>query len=41
MKKPSVYDLLQQKGKRKFLEMHVDDELEAAAAQEVGIDENR
>lgn len=38
MKKPSVYDLLQQKGKRKFLEMHVDDELEAAAAQEVGID---
>lgn len=38
MKKPSVYDLLQQKGKRKFLELHVDDALEAAAAQEAGID---
>lgn len=38
MKKPSVYDLLQQKGKRKFLEMHVDDAPEAAAAQEAGID---
>jgi 3-methyl-2-oxobutanoate hydroxymethyltransferase len=37
-KKLSVYDLLQQKGTRKFLEMHVDDELEAAAAEEAGID---
>jgi 3-methyl-2-oxobutanoate hydroxymethyltransferase len=37
-RKPSVYDLLQQKGKLKFLEMHVDDELEAAAAEEAGID---
>lgn len=37
-KKPSVYDLLQQKGTRKFLEMHVDDELEAAAAEEADID---
>jgi 3-methyl-2-oxobutanoate hydroxymethyltransferase len=38
MKKPTVYDLLQQKGKRKFLEMHVDDAPEAAAAQEARID---
>ncbi|MER9234590.1 3-methyl-2-oxobutanoate hydroxymethyltransferase [Mesorhizobium sp. M0622] len=38
MKRPSVYDLLQQKGTRKFLEMHIDDELEAAAAEEAGID---
>lgn len=38
MKRPSVYDLLQQKGRRKFLELHVDDELEAAAAQAAGID---
>ena len=37
-KKPSVYDLLQSKGNRKFLEMHVDNELEAAAADEAGID---
>ncbi len=38
MKRPTVYDLLQQKGKRKLLELHVDDALEAAAAQEAGID---
>ena len=38
MRKPSVYDLLQQKGKRKFLELHVDGADEAAAAQEAGID---
>lgn len=38
VKKPSVHDLLGQKGKRKFLEMHVDDELEAAAAEEAGIE---
>jgi 3-methyl-2-oxobutanoate hydroxymethyltransferase len=38
VKKPSVHDLLSQKGKRKFLEMHVDDELEAAAAEEAGIE---
>ncbi len=37
-KKPSVYDLLQLKGKKKFLELHVDDEHEAAAAEEAGID---
>ena len=34
--RPSVYDLLRQKGYRKFLEMHVDNELEAEAAQEAG-----
>jgi 3-methyl-2-oxobutanoate hydroxymethyltransferase len=38
VKKPSVYDLLRLKGKRKFLEMHVDDEFEAAAAEAAGID---
>ncbi len=38
VKKPSVHDLLSQKGKRKILEMHVDDELEAAAAEEAGIE---
>jgi 3-methyl-2-oxobutanoate hydroxymethyltransferase len=38
VKKPSVYDLLQLKGKRKFLELHVDNDLEAAAAEEAGID---
>jgi len=37
VKKLTVYDLLQLKGKRKFLEMHIDDELEAAAAEEAGI----
>jgi 3-methyl-2-oxobutanoate hydroxymethyltransferase len=37
-RKPSVYDLLQLKGKKKFLELHVDDDLEAAAAEEAGID---
>jgi 3-methyl-2-oxobutanoate hydroxymethyltransferase len=36
--KPSVYDLLQLKGKRKLLELHVDNPEEAAAAEEVGID---
>jgi 3-methyl-2-oxobutanoate hydroxymethyltransferase len=36
--RPSVYDLLRQKGSRKFLEMHVDNELEAEAAQEAGIE---
>jgi 3-methyl-2-oxobutanoate hydroxymethyltransferase len=34
----SVYDLLQMKGKRKFLQIHVDNDLEAAAAAEAGID---
>jgi 3-methyl-2-oxobutanoate hydroxymethyltransferase len=38
VKRPTVYDLLQQKGRRKFLEMHVDDDFEAAAAQEAGIE---
>jgi 3-methyl-2-oxobutanoate hydroxymethyltransferase len=38
LKRPSVYDLLQLKGTRKFLEMHVDNELEAAAAEAAGID---
>jgi 3-methyl-2-oxobutanoate hydroxymethyltransferase len=37
-KKPSVYDLQQTKGKRQLLELHVDDEHEAAAAEEAGID---
>ena len=37
-KRPTVYDLQQLKGKRKFLELHVDNELEAAAAEEAGID---
>jgi hypothetical protein len=35
-KKPSVYDLLQTKGKRQLLELHVDDEIEAAAAEQAG-----
>lgn len=38
MKRPAVHDLLRLKGTRKFLEMHVDDEDEAAAAQEAGIE---
>jgi 3-methyl-2-oxobutanoate hydroxymethyltransferase len=38
VKRPSVHDLLRQKGRRKFLEMHVDDANEAAAAQEAGIE---
>lgn len=38
MKRPTVRDLLHQKGTRKFLEMHVDDESEAHAAQEAGIE---
>lgn len=37
-KKLSVYDLQQLKGKRKLLELHVDNELEAAAAEQAGID---
>jgi 3-methyl-2-oxobutanoate hydroxymethyltransferase len=37
-KKPSTYDLLKLKGKRKLLELHVDNGLEAAAAEEAGID---
>lgn len=36
-RKPSVYDLLQQKGQQKFLQLHVDTPLEAAAAIEAGI----
>lgn len=36
--RPTVYDLQQCKGRRKLLEMHVDDALEAAAADEAGID---
>ena len=36
--KPRVYDLQCSKGTQKRLEMHVDDELEAAAADEAGID---
>jgi 3-methyl-2-oxobutanoate hydroxymethyltransferase len=35
---PTVHDLRQWKGRRKLLEMHVDDELEAAAADAAGID---
>jgi 3-methyl-2-oxobutanoate hydroxymethyltransferase len=35
--RPSVRDLLCQKGTHKFLQMHVDNELEAEAAQEAGI----
>jgi hypothetical protein len=35
-KKPSVYDLLQTKGERQLLELHVDDEIEAAAAEVAG-----
>ncbi|MGX5850605.1 3-methyl-2-oxobutanoate hydroxymethyltransferase [Mesorhizobium sp. PL10] len=37
-KRPSVYDLLQLKGKRQLLELHVDDECEGAAAEAAGID---
>ncbi len=37
-KKPSVHDLLQSKGKRQLLELHVDDEQEGAAAELAGID---
>ncbi len=37
-KKRSVYDFLQSKGKQKFLELHVNDGLEAAAAAEAGVD---
>jgi 3-methyl-2-oxobutanoate hydroxymethyltransferase len=37
-KKPSVYDLLQLKGTRQLLELHVDNDLEAAAAEEAGVD---
>ena len=37
-KRPSVYDLQRTKGKRQLLEMHVDDELEAIAAEEAGMD---
>src|SRR5215204_6669072 len=37
-KKPSVYDLLQLKGKRKLVQLHVDNSEEAAAAEEAGID---
>lgn len=37
-RKPSVHDLLQLKGKHKFLELHVDNDLEAAAAEQGGID---
>jgi 3-methyl-2-oxobutanoate hydroxymethyltransferase len=36
--RPSVCDLLCQKGAHKFLQMHVDNELEAEAAQEAGIE---
>jgi 3-methyl-2-oxobutanoate hydroxymethyltransferase len=36
--RPSVCDLQQLKGKRKLLELHVDNELEAAAAEQAGID---
>jgi len=36
-RKPSVYDLLQQKGRQKFLQLHVDTPAEAAAAIEAGI----
>src|SRR5260370_11673527 len=37
-KKPSAYDLLKLKGKRKLLELHVDNGLEATAAEEARID---
>lgn len=37
MKRTSVYDLLSQKGKRKWLQMHVDSAAEAAAAVAAGI----
>jgi 3-methyl-2-oxobutanoate hydroxymethyltransferase len=36
-KRPSVYDLQSQKGRRKWLQMHVDTPAEAAAALEAGI----
>jgi 3-methyl-2-oxobutanoate hydroxymethyltransferase len=36
--RPSVYDLLQLKGKRRLLTMHVDSAAEAAAASAAGID---
>lgn len=36
--RPSVYDLQQLKGKRKLLELHIDNELEASAAEQAGID---
>jgi 3-methyl-2-oxobutanoate hydroxymethyltransferase len=37
-KRPTVYDLHQQKGKRKWLQIHVDTAAEAAAAYEAGIE---
>jgi 3-methyl-2-oxobutanoate hydroxymethyltransferase len=37
-RKPSVHDILQLKGKRKLIELHVDNPEEAAAAEEAGID---
>lgn len=37
MRKTSVHDLLASKGKKKWLQIHVDSAAEAAAAQEVGI----
>ena len=36
-RRTTVYDLLSQKGQRKWLQVHVDDALEAAAAVEAGI----
>lgn len=36
--KPTVYDLHRLKGTKKFLQLHVDNELEAAAAEAVGIE---
>lgn len=36
-RRPTVYDFLQLKGQRKWLQMHVDTPEEAAAAQEAGI----
>lgn len=37
-KRPSVYDLHQMKGKKKFLQLHVDDAEEAGAAEAAGIE---
>ena len=35
-RRPSVYDLLQAKGTTKWVQLHVDDAAEAAAAVEAG-----
>ena len=37
-KRPTVYDLHRLKGSRKFLQLHVDDHLEAAGAEAAGIE---